>query len=232
MIGIVLRIAIPLIVIPVVLLQVRRPSRWIGRLFLWQMNGTHSGLTDWGLTHAPIEKSFIILDVGCGGGRTIEKLATRADEGRVFGVDYSAESVDTSRAHNARLIQAGRVEVRRASVSQLPYPDATFDLVTAVETHYYWPDLPGDLREVKRTLKPGAELVVIAESYKQGALAPIIGLVMMLIRAKYLTAEEHRALLVNVGFSDVQVHEDRGRGWICVTGRRPASEPATIPPRS
>jgi len=50
--------------------------------------------------------------------------------------------VEASRHANAHGIRTGRIEIRQASVSRLPFPDGTFDLVTAVETHYYWPDLP------------------------------------------------------------------------------------------
>ena len=111
------------------------------------MNLSHAGLTKWGLTHASIQPTDTILDVGCGGGRTIDTMAKAASHGRVFGVDYSATSVDVARRVNAAAIEAGRVDVQQASVSALPFAAATFDLVTAVETHYYWPDLESDLRE-------------------------------------------------------------------------------------
>jgi len=70
-----------------VLNQVRKPTRWVGRLFLWIMNSSHSRVTDWGLKHVRIEKGFTILDVGCGGGRTIQKLAALAPEGVIDGID-------------------------------------------------------------------------------------------------------------------------------------------------
>src|SRR5262245_15932931 len=154
------------VAMPYLLRQVRKPTRWVGRFFAWTMNQSHSALTDWGLTHASIEKDFAILDVGCGGGRTIQKLATAASEGKVVGVDYALGSVETSRATNAERIRAGRVEIRQASVSSLPFPDSSFDLVTAVETHYYWPDLPRDIEEIVRVMKPGGKVIVIAEAYK------------------------------------------------------------------
>src|SRR5262249_3565450 len=143
-----------------VLGQVRKPDRFAGRLFAWIMNLSHSALTDWGLRHIEIGQHFTILDVGCGGGRTIQKLAALAAAGNVYGVDYASGSVAASRAKNAALIQAGRVEIQQASVSQLPYPENKFDLVTAVETQYYWPDLPNDMREVLRVLKPGGTLLI------------------------------------------------------------------------
>jgi 2-polyprenyl-3-methyl-5-hydroxy-6-metoxy-1,4-benzoquinol methylase len=121
--------------------QVRKPTKWIGRFVLWMMNFSHSSLTDWGLTHVRIEGHFTILDVGCGGGRTIQKLAATATKGMIYGVDYAEGSVIASRAKNARSIQSGQVEVRQASVSRLPFPEGQFDLVTAVETQYYWPSM-------------------------------------------------------------------------------------------
>ena len=58
-----------LVALPYALYQVRKPDRWLGRLFLWLMNSSHSGLTDWGLKHVAVRKDFKILDVGCGGDR-------------------------------------------------------------------------------------------------------------------------------------------------------------------
>ena len=130
------------------------------------MNSSHSKLTDWGLGHISIENHHTILDVGCGGGRSVSKLAAIATQGKVYGVDYSEESVAASKRTNAHWIALGRVKIRYGSVSHLPFSDGTFDLVTAVETHFWWPNLPGDMREVFRVLKPGGTLILVAEIYK------------------------------------------------------------------
>jgi len=202
--------------------QVRKPTRWVGRLFLWIMNLSHSPLTDWGLGHVEIGKNFAILDVGCGGGRTIEKLAALAPGGSVCGVDYSPGSVAASRARNAKLIQAGRVEIKQGSVSRLPFPDGRFDLVTAVETQYYWPDLVNDMKEIRRVLKPGGSLVIIAESYKRGATNALQRPVMMLLRSSNLGVEEHRQLFADAGYSQIEIFEEKKKGWICGVGRKPS----------
>ena len=202
--------------------QVRKPSGRLGRAVVGRMNLSHASLTDWGLEHVRIEPSFTMLDVGCGGGRTIHVLAARAPNGRVYGIDYSEASVEASRETNQSAVAAGRVEIQQGSVSKLPFADAMFDLVTAVETHYYWPDLPNDAREIARVLKPGGTLVVIAEAYK-GRWGWLFQLAMLPMRAKLMSADEHRAWLETAGFTDVQVAEKRGRGWICVTGRQAAA---------
>lgn len=201
---------------------VRKPAGLPGKLSLRLMNFRHSSVTDWGLSHVRIEPPFTILDVGCGGGRTIDKLAVRASAGKVYGVDISEQSVAVSRATNAHWIEAGRVEIRQAPVSKLPFPDAFFDLVTAVETHYYWPDFVADLREILRVLQPGGRLVIIAETYKGRSLDAIYQPAMKLLGATYLTPEGHRDALSAAGFSEVAVDVERRKGWICCIGRRPS----------
>src|SRR5262245_54716467 len=90
--------------------QCQNPTGWLGRMVLRNMNSRHSKVTDWGLSHASIGKQDIILDVGCGGGRTLNKLAAIATEGKVYGVDHSAESVAMAIRTNKKSIDIARVE--------------------------------------------------------------------------------------------------------------------------
>ena len=194
------------------------------------MNSRHSKLTDWGLGHLPIEKHFTILDVGCGGGRTISKLAAQASDGKVYGIDHSEESVAASKKTNARWIDMDRVEVRLGSVSQLPFRDGMFDLVTAVESHFWWADLPADIREIYRVLKPHGQLIVIAEIYK-GANTTVAKLAeknASRIGMTLLDVDEHRALLANAGYSEIQIIEQHSKGWICGIGRKPMTNQPDI----
>jgi ubiquinone/menaquinone biosynthesis C-methylase UbiE len=200
--------------------EVRKPSKWVGRFFLWIMNLSHSSLTDWGLQHVDVGKHRTILDVGCGGGRTIQKLAAMATEGTVYGVDYAKGSVAASRAKNARFIQSGRVAIAQGTVSRLPFAGGSFDLVTAVETQYYWPDLPRDMQEIRRVLKPGGTLIIVAESYKKGQTNKLLQPVMKVLSAAYLSVEEQRELFLAAGFQDVETFEERGSGWMCATGKK------------
>lgn len=202
--------------------QYKKPKGSLGRLTLRRMNARHSKLTDWGLEHVSVARHFIILDVGCGGGRTVSKLAAMAVEGKVYGIDYSNESVAASKRTNACWIHINRVEIRHGSVSQLPFSDAMFDLVTAVETHFWWPNLPADMREIFRVLRPGGKLIVIAEVYK-GATTAVSKLAekhATRTGMNILSVGEHRELLAKAGYSEVTVIEERDKGWICGIGRK------------
>ncbi|HEV8411301.1 MAG TPA: class I SAM-dependent methyltransferase [Gemmatimonadaceae bacterium] len=200
--------------------QCRKPSWFLGRLIARGMNQSHSSLTSWGLAHVTIRPADNILDIGCGGGKTVQRMETAATLGHVSAIDYSAASVQVARAVNASAIAAGRVDIEEGTASALPFADATFDLVTAVETHYYWPDLPNDLRGVLRVLKPGGHFIIIAEAYRSRRMDWLFRPAMALLRAVYMTPDEHRALFEGAGFEGVVVDTERRQGWICVVGRK------------
>ena len=186
------------------------------------MNSRHSKVTDWGLSHASIGKQDIVLDVGCGGGRTVSKLAAIATQGKVYGIDHSTESVAVAMRTNKQWIEIARVEIREASVSRLPFSDGAFDLITAVETHFWWPDLPGALREILRVLKPAGTLVIISEIYKGAHSATArFGAYLSSSGMAFLTVEEHRGLIAAAGYADVEIATDAQKGWICRVARKP-----------
>lgn len=186
------------------------------------MNSRHSKVTDWGFSHVAVEKDFTILDIGCGGGRTLSKLAAVATEGKIYGLDFSNASIAVASKTNRDWIKMGRVEIREGSVSQMPFAAERFDLVVAIETHFWWPDLPNDVCEVLRVLKPGGMFAIIAEVYRGAntATARLAEKYLPKAGMKLLSADEHRDLLTKAGYTDVQVVVEPGKGWIYSAGRK------------
>ena len=181
-------------------------------------------VTDWGLSHVSIDKLATVLDVGCGGGKTITKLAGMASEGKVYGVDHSPDAVNMARKINQELIASGRVEVQEGSVSHLPFADDMFDVITAIETHFWWPDLPGGMREIMRVLKPGGMLVIIAEVYK-GANTRLRRWQKNMLRYpewRCCQVDEHRQFFTDAGYTNIQIVTESGKGWICGIGWKSA----------
>ena len=103
-----------------------------------------------------------MLDIGCGGGATLRRLLKRSKNGVAYGIDISEESVAKARKVNAKVIDR-QVFVCQGSAVKLPYEDEKFELVTAVETVYFWPELPVCLQEVRRVLKHGGRFVIMVE---------------------------------------------------------------------
>lgn len=138
------------------------PQGRMGRVMLRFMNFCHAPLTNWGLGHITFQEGWTMLDIGCGGGATLKRLLKRSKGSKVYGIDISEEIVEKARRFNAELLDK-QVFVTQGSAEKLPYDDDKFDLVTAVETIYFWPNLPACLQEVRRVLKPGGRFAIMVE---------------------------------------------------------------------
>ena len=190
------------------LANARKPTGRFGRLLIRAMNISHYQLTGWGLTHLSIGKQDTILDIGCGGGGAIHQLAKKATNGKVYGVDFSNESVMVSRITNKQFVQMGRVEIQHSSVSCLPFSDNMFDLVTAVNTHNYWPDLVTDMQEILRVLKPNGKLIIIGSVYEGGKYNKRNQKYAELIEIAFPSINELREIFLRAGYSEVQMFEE------------------------
>ena len=201
--------------------QCRKPTGRFGCLLASGMNLGHASLTTWGLSHIDISSDSVSLDIGCGGGKALNRLAARAENGKAYGIDYAESSIKVSRRKNRRFIMTGRVEVLHGTVSSMPFADEMFDLVTAVESHYFWPDLAGDLLEIKRVLKPGGQLLIVGAVYKTAKFERRNRRIVREGGMTYLSAREIAYSLRKAGFAQADVREERRKGWFSATGIRP-----------
>jgi SAM-dependent methyltransferase len=108
------------------------------------------------LDRLPLAPSARLLDAGCGSGRTLDELARY---GRVSGVDLSPEAVAAARLR-------GHDDVHVARVEELPFGDATFDVVTCLDVVEHTPDDRETLAELWRVTRPGGLLVVTVPAYQ------------------------------------------------------------------
>ncbi|MDX6726540.1 MAG: hypothetical protein QOK49_1345 [Baekduia sp.] len=108
------------------------------------------------LERLPLEPDARLLDAGCGSGRTLDDLARY---GRVSGVDLSPEAVAAAR-------RRGHDDVRVARVEELPFADATFDVVTCLDVVEHTPDDRATLAELRRVTRPGGLMVVTVPAYQ------------------------------------------------------------------
>lgn len=95
-----------------------------------------------------------VLDVGCGAARSYAPRLARL-AGSYVGVDVSSTAVEAARRGglSARVID---------DAARLPFPDASFDLVTCIEVieHLFAPEAAA--AEIRRVLRPGGRLVTSA----------------------------------------------------------------------
>lgn len=194
----------------------RKPEGFFGRLMVNGMNGGgHAKLAEWGLSEVTVPADGRMLDVGCGGGANIARLLRRAPQGRVTGIDYSPVSVKKSREVNAKAIAAGRCKVLEGSAAELPFEEGVFDLVTAFETVYFWPEIEWCFAGVRRVLKAGGSFVIINED--DGLSGNNEKWEKLIEGMHTYTPDELRAHLAAAGFRDIAVRRDEQRHWLCVT---------------
>ena len=145
------------------IINARKPEGELGDKLLDRMNESHESLARWGVSHLDIGKDDVILDIGCGGGVNVERFL-QMTENKVYGLDYSEIAVEKSTKLNQAAIDEGRCEIIQGSVSELPFDDNSFDIVTGFETVYFWPDFVNDSKEVRRVLKDDGIMFICNEA--------------------------------------------------------------------
>jgi ubiquinone/menaquinone biosynthesis C-methylase UbiE len=95
-----------------------------------------------------------VLDAGTGPGRIPRALAAEHPQWTVDGIDLDPGMISYARGRDPQ----GRVSFTVGDVADLPYPDATFDLVVSSLSQHHWSDVDGALRSIRRVLRPGGRL--------------------------------------------------------------------------
>lgn len=98
------------------------------------------------------------LDVGCGTGVLTLRLAERGF--RVEGIDHSEAMLELARQKVRERGCSGAVNLRTGDVRELPYEDASFDLVTCTGVLHHLADIRRCVVEADRVLRPGGVLFV------------------------------------------------------------------------
>ncbi len=146
--------------------QCRFPHGEGGQKILAGMNVNHRPQIKWGISNLP--EGFepkTILDVGCGGGVFSRLILERFPGARLKGIDLSELSIGYSEVFNADLIRQGRIELILGNVEKMPFADGEFDLVVSNDSHFFWPDVPENLKEVYRVLRPGGVVCFTANPH-------------------------------------------------------------------
>lgn len=181
--------------------QCMKPHGEEGIETIQNMNENHKEISEFAFSLINVGRDDEILDIGCGGGVNIEKFL-KLTSGNVDGLDYSEVSVAESIKRNQKAVDDGRCKVIQADVSDMPIEDESYDLVSAFETIYFWPDIKETFKEVSRIIKPQGQFMIAQGTdgnhpSDEEWLATVEGM-------HVYTAPELEEYLLNAGFKSVE----------------------------
>jgi ubiquinone/menaquinone biosynthesis C-methylase UbiE len=199
-------------------MNMRKPNGFGGKIMLWMMNIGHDKLAKWGLSYLNIKHDDIILDIGCGGGRNIANMLKKAITGKVYGLDYSQLSVDNSVIYNQKAIDKNKCEIKQGDVSKIPYTDKMFNIVTAFETIYFWPDIYNSFKEVYRILKQEGLFFICNDAFPINDEDKPHEYFAKLLDMKIYSVNELKQILTETGFENIEINILKNN--ICVIAKK------------
>ncbi|UKI21582.1 MAG: class I SAM-dependent methyltransferase [Christensenella sp.] len=182
-----------------------------GRWQLRAMNNRYSMLGVWGLSHVNFARKRLVLDVGCGGGKNLERILKQSKQINAVGVDISPASIQVTKKKNSRAVKDGRLQVVQGQAESLPFASNLFDLVTAFETVYFW-DVEKGLAEVYRTLKKGGQLLIVNESQSSKGIEEYE----QSIGFTVYTKDELCKIVKKAGFKNIRSDAGENGGWFAI----------------
>lgn len=198
--------------------QLGNPSGMIGELILAPIwNRRNAALNDVAFNSLALHSHDRVLEVGCGGGYLLGRMANVVTDGFLAGVDISLAMVAFCKKRYRPLVEAGKLELQCAKAESLPYPDGYFTKACTVNSIFYWEDAPQALSELYRVLEEGGVLVMCCTRKKcmEDRKFARHGL------ALYQDGEVYQ-MIESAGFDgmDMTRASDRHREFLCMIGRK------------
>ncbi len=103
----------------------------------------------------PIQPPADILDIGCGTGRLLRKIAQRWPSAHLIGVDPAEGMIAQARRF------APEITFYVGQAESLPLPDASLDLVVSTMSFHHWQDQADGIAQVARVLRKGGIFVLV-----------------------------------------------------------------------
>ncbi|HKS27335.1 MAG TPA: class I SAM-dependent methyltransferase [Pyrinomonadaceae bacterium] len=163
------------------------------------MERGHRPVGEQAIQFMQVEETARVLDLGCGSGWASRLLASYAQRGLVVGLDISDEMIEAARSSSVEL---ANVEFRVGSAERLPFEDGYFTHAFSMESLYYYSDVAGALREVRRVMGPGGLFVAVVDLYKENEPSHQ-WIEQLRVPVHLLSVDDYLSLFSEAGFDEV-----------------------------
>lgn len=182
--------------------QLHVADSWFGARFIstetWATHVLQPAIDDLSRLIKNHKTSYpVIVDVGCGSGRSFKMLHDRFAPQRLIGIDIDPQMLKLSAAEAAK--HGIPADLNRSTVCNLPLADKTVDMVFCHQTFHHLRNQEISIGEFHRVLKPGG-LLLFAESTRAYINSWIIRLLFRHPLEVQRTAVEYLAMICNAGF--------------------------------
>lgn len=172
-------------------------------------------------------QSFSALDIGCGTGTLVGRIAASSWDVQAVGLDYAPSMcIEAGRKATAAGV-AGPAAFVAGDSEHLPFADASFDLITCSNSFHHYPHQQNVVVEMRRLLRPGGRLILI-----DGFRDNVVGWVVFDVIITRVEKDVYHApwsvihdYFVNAGFTDIR--RRRFNFWfpaLATIGQVPAAE--------
>jgi len=163
------------------------------------------------LAQVKLQQSSNVLDVGCGTGYLLKKMAERQDING-YGIDVEENMIKEAKS------KCPDMNIQIAPCEDTPFDDDTFDLVTACMAYHHFSDKEGFAKEASRLLKTGGHLYIADPRFPFVIRKIINGLSRLLkVTGKFFTPQEIADRFKEYGFEVISVD---GKGYVQVVELR------------
>ena len=143
-----------------------------------------------------------VLDVGCGTGALLKRLAAKGDM-IGYGTDIEENMIREAKQ------KAPEMKYHIASCDQLPFDENTMDAVVACMAYHHFVSKDGFASETARVLKPGGVLYIVDPRFPWIVRKAMNGIARLFrVAGEFLTAKEIEARFVGFGFFGIGVAVD------------------------
>lgn len=176
--------------------QARKPEGLFGRIVMRIVfDKGNAFLNNFVSDLMSVQTDDRIIEIGCGTGKLIYKMAQEMDKGLIEGIDFSSAMVSVAKKRNKNSIAKGMVKILEGDFDNMPYEKEKYSKACSVNTLYFWPSPAHTAKKIADILKPDGQLILAFEDIEQLKQRKLNQDVFRLY-----SKDEVQELLINAGF--------------------------------